>query len=57
MPLLWPTKREPRCIAFGGIPVDDSITKQVLEAVQPVAVEAAVLAHEEQSRVHVNAFR
>jgi hypothetical protein len=32
--------------------VDDSISKQVLEVVQPVAIEAAVLAHEEQSRMH-----
>jgi DNA invertase Pin-like site-specific DNA recombinase len=48
----WLDHGEPRCIAFGGIPVDDSISKQVLEAVQPVAIEAAVLAHEQQSRVH-----
>jgi DNA invertase Pin-like site-specific DNA recombinase len=48
----WLDNGEPRCIAFGGIPVDDSISKQILEVVQPVAVEAAVLAHEEQSKVH-----
>jgi DNA invertase Pin-like site-specific DNA recombinase len=48
----WLDNGEPRCIAFGGIPVDDSISKQILEVVQPLAVEAAVLAHEEQSKVH-----
>src|SRR5262249_28240012 len=30
---------EPRYIAFGGIPVEDSIGKHVLEAVQSVAVD------------------
>jgi DNA invertase Pin-like site-specific DNA recombinase len=48
----WLDNGEPRCIAFGGIPVDDSISKQILAVVQPLAVEAAVLAHEEQSKVH-----
>ena len=48
----WLDNGEPRCIAFGGIPVDDSISKQILEVVQPVAVEAAILAHEEQSKMH-----
>jgi hypothetical protein len=35
--------------------VDDSIGKQVLEVVQPVAVQAAVLASEEQSRLQDDA--
>jgi len=52
----WLDHGEPRCIAFGGIPVDDSISKQVLEVVRPVAVEAAVLAHEEQSRMQDDAL-
>jgi DNA invertase Pin-like site-specific DNA recombinase len=51
----WLDHGEPRCIAFGGIPVDDSIGKQVLEVVQPVAVQAAVLASEEQSRLQDDA--
>jgi DNA invertase Pin-like site-specific DNA recombinase len=42
---------EPRCIAFGGIPVDDSVGKEVLEAVRPVAVEAALNAAEHQSQL------
>jgi DNA invertase Pin-like site-specific DNA recombinase len=47
----WLDHGQPRCIAFGGVPVDDSIGKQVLEVVQPVAVQAAMLASEEQSRL------
>jgi hypothetical protein len=44
----WLDHGEPRCIAFGGVPVDDMIGKQVLTAVQPAAIEAAVLASKEQ---------
>jgi DNA invertase Pin-like site-specific DNA recombinase len=44
----WLDHGEPRCIAFGGIPVDDSIGKQLLEVVKPSAIEAALLAGEEQ---------
>jgi DNA invertase Pin-like site-specific DNA recombinase len=44
----WLDHGEPRCIAFGGVPVDDTISKQVLAAVQPAAIEAALLASEEQ---------
>ena len=37
---------EPRCIAFGGVPADDAIGREVLRVVQPAAVEAAILASE-----------
>lgn len=47
----WLDHGEPRCIAFGGVPVDDIIGKQVLAAVQPAAVEAAVLAGKEQKQI------
>jgi len=40
---------EPRCIAFGGVPADDAIGREVLRVVQPAAVEAAILANEEQA--------
>jgi DNA invertase Pin-like site-specific DNA recombinase len=43
----WLDHGEPRCIAFGGVPVDDMISKQVLAVVQPEAIEAALLASEE----------
>jgi DNA invertase Pin-like site-specific DNA recombinase len=35
---------EPNCIAFGGIPVDEAISREVLRVVEPAAIEAAVLA-------------
>ena len=39
-----------RCIAFGGTSVDEAIVHEVLRVVQPAAVEAAVLASEEEAR-------
>lgn len=44
----WLDHGEPRCIAFGGVPVDDVISREILAVVQPAAVEAALLAREEQ---------
>lgn len=41
---------EPRCIAFGGIPVDEAIGREVIRVVQPGAVEAAVSAYQEEER-------
>lgn len=35
---------EPNCIAFGGISVDEAISREVLRVVEPAAIEAAVLA-------------
>jgi DNA invertase Pin-like site-specific DNA recombinase len=44
---------EPRCIHFGGTPVDEIIAEQVLQVVQPAAIEAALLGAETQSRQEV----
>jgi DNA invertase Pin-like site-specific DNA recombinase len=41
---------EPRCIAFGGMTVDEAISREVLRVVQPAAIEASVLAHEDRAR-------
>ncbi len=41
---------ERKCIAFGGIPVDDAIAQQVLRVVEPGAMEAAVLASQEETK-------
>src|SRR5215469_3107699 len=41
---------EPRCIAFGGVTVDEAIGREVLRVVQPAAIEASMLAHEERVR-------
>lgn len=46
----WLDNGQERCIAFGGIPVDEAMSKEVLQVVQPSAVEAAVLAGEEEAR-------
>lgn len=40
---------EPRCIAFGGVPVDEAIAREVLRVVQPAAIEAAILASETEA--------
>jgi DNA invertase Pin-like site-specific DNA recombinase len=41
---------EPRCLAFGGLAVDDAIAREILRVVQPAAVEAAIVAHEQAAR-------
>lgn len=40
----WMDNGEPRCIAFGGAPLDEAIAREVLQAVQPGALEAAAAA-------------
>lgn len=40
---------EPKCIAFGGIPMDAAVAQEVLRVVEPLAVEAAVLASQEEA--------
>jgi len=40
---------EPRCIHFGGTPVDQAIQTQVLDVVRPAAVEAALFEAQAQS--------
>jgi DNA invertase Pin-like site-specific DNA recombinase len=37
----------PKCIAFGGVSVDEEIGRQLLRVVRPAAVEVAVLAHQD----------
>jgi DNA invertase Pin-like site-specific DNA recombinase len=46
----WLDSGQPRCITFGGMSVDETIANEVLRVVQPAAVEAAVLAGEEEAR-------
>jgi DNA invertase Pin-like site-specific DNA recombinase len=40
---------EPRCIAFGGVPVDERIAREILRVVHPAAIEAAVMASEDEA--------
>src|SRR5262249_2380007 len=46
----WLDNGQPRCIAFGGTTVDEAIGQQLLGVVQPAAVEAAIMATEEEVR-------
>ena len=46
----WMDQAEPKCIAFGGIAVDEEIGRQVLRVVEPASVEAAVLAESQQQQ-------
>ena len=46
----WLDNGEPRCIAFGGITVDEAIGREVFRVVQPAAIEASMRAHEERAR-------
>lgn len=42
-------KGQPRCISFGGARVDAAVGNEVLRVVQPAAIEAAILAHRDES--------
>ena len=44
----WMDNGEPRCIAFGGLGVDDAIAAEVLRVVQPGAIEAAMQAQQQE---------
>src|ERR671910_1754118 len=46
----WLDNGEPRCIAFGGLRVDDAIEEALLAVVGPGAIEAAVAADKEAAR-------
>jgi len=48
----WLDNGEARCIAFGGVPVDDAIGGEVLRVVQPGAMEAAIVASRDEARKH-----
>ena len=45
----WLDQGEPKCIAFGGTSVDEAVSAQLLRVVQPAAVEAAIMASEEET--------
>jgi DNA invertase Pin-like site-specific DNA recombinase len=46
----WVHNAELKCISLGGIPVDDVLCREILRVVQPGAVEAAMMAHDEATR-------
>lgn len=41
---------EPKCLSFGGIPVDAAIAREIVTVVQPAAVEAANLARQQAAQ-------
>jgi len=45
----WLDNGEPRCIAFGGLRVDDAIEDQLLRVLKPGAIEAALEADQEEA--------
>lgn len=46
------THGAPRCIGFGGLKVDEAIGKELLQVVEPHAIEIAIAASERISEVH-----
>jgi DNA invertase Pin-like site-specific DNA recombinase len=46
----WLDTGAPRCIAFGGVPVDHAIAHEILRVVQPAAIEAAEVASDQEAR-------
>jgi hypothetical protein len=46
----WMDNGEPRCIAFGGLRVDDAIETSLLQVVEPGTIAAAVAAETEASQ-------
>ncbi|MBI2227422.1 MAG: recombinase family protein, partial [Betaproteobacteria bacterium] len=48
----WLDNGDPRCIAFGGVAVDEAMAREILRVVQPAAIEAAILASEDTARKH-----
>lgn len=46
----WMDNGEPRCIAFGGLRVDDAIAAAVLRVVEPAAIQAALQAQRQEAQ-------
>ena len=51
-PRAYLDNKEARCVGFSGSNVDPAVARQLLRVVQPAAVEAAIMATEQQAQVH-----
>ena len=46
----WLDNGEPRCIGFAGITVDEAVSREILRVLEPAAIDAAVMATEDETR-------
>jgi DNA invertase Pin-like site-specific DNA recombinase len=44
--------KEARCVAFSGRNVDPAVAEQLLSVIQPAAIEAAIMATQQQAKLH-----
>jgi DNA invertase Pin-like site-specific DNA recombinase len=51
-PRAYLDNKEARCVAFSGGNVDAAVARQLLCVVQPAAIEAAIMATQQQARAH-----
>ena len=45
----WLDKGQPRCITLSVTPLDAAISREIIRAVQPAAIETAILAYEDET--------
>jgi DNA invertase Pin-like site-specific DNA recombinase len=51
-PKAYLDNKEARCVAFSGATVDVAVAMQLLRVVQPAAIEAAIMATQQQAQAH-----
>jgi DNA invertase Pin-like site-specific DNA recombinase len=44
--------KEARCVALSGAPVDSAIARQLLQVVEPAAIEVTIMATQQQAQAH-----
>jgi len=51
-PRAYLDNKEARCVSFSGSNVDPAVARQLLRVVRPAAIEAAIMATEQQAQAH-----
>lgn len=51
-PRAYLDNKDARCVAFSGGNVDPAVARQLLSVVQPAAIEAAIMATQQQAKAH-----